>query len=572
MYFDIDTYQKALENLSVNKIDNGFWGLLFIMRQVGRECGSVEPYAPLNFSSSEVSIELNRVFSFSEVAAQKADDTVILSEDFVSLVGERFLSSTPVDLLSAAVVCMHNCPLVSLDKIDICDVFKKYFYISEEICDQWFGYDEKSITIATALQSINKTDVESAMGELPAISALSFDGTSNTSNYHQGYLRVQKKRAGDWGSSGFLQKYKPTTGAGEIVSVIHSNLLASYIQRHTTKKVEPTSVFAVGFNKILYGAPGTGKSYSLEKDLPEEQLIRTVFHPDTQYSDFVGCLKPVMKDDTVTYQFRPGPFTLALIKAVNEPSTSFHLVIEEINRAAAAAVFGEIFQLLDREEDGSSSYSIDISDPDLLNYIQGTLNRLTANDELVALFDNSKIKLPSNLSLLATMNSSDQAVMPMDTAFKRRWEFEYLQIDYSKASPGNLDLLLTVDSGADVRKVSWANFAKTINTILINDGVPEDRLLGHRFISENELKTGAEQALKGKLLMYLWDDVLRYGQHSVIFRDSVTLDGETLPLTNFGQLITAFGKVPIFNEVVEQALYENIILETEKDDSVKNAG
>ncbi|MFA0098506.1 hypothetical protein AB4406_25965, partial [Vibrio splendidus] len=95
----------------------------------------VEPYAPLNFSSSEVSIELNRVFSFSEVAVQKADDTVILSEDFVSLVRERFLSSTPVDLLSAAVVCMHNCPLVSLDKIDICDVFKKYFYISEEICD-----------------------------------------------------------------------------------------------------------------------------------------------------------------------------------------------------------------------------------------------------------------------------------------------------------------------------------------------------------------------------------------------------------------------------------------------------
>lgn len=171
------------------------------------------------------------------------------------------------------------------------------------------------------------------------------------------------------------------------------------------------------------------------------------------------------------------------------------------------------------------------------------------------------------------MNSSDQAVMPMDTAFKRRWEFEYLEIDYSKASPGNLDLCLTSDSGAEnIFHVSWANFAKTINTILINEGIAEDRLLGHRFISENELNNGPEQALKGKLLMYLWDDVLRHGKHNVIFRDSVILDNETVLLTNFGQLVGAYKKASIFNEVVEKALRESITLEAEIDDSLDNVG
>lgn len=302
-----------------------------------------------------------------------------------------------------------------------------------------------------------------------------------------------------------------------------------------------------GRNIIFYGAPGTGKSHRILKQECQNTIPTvTVFHPDTQYSDFVGSLKPSMKGDAITYQFRPGPFSVALIEAVNNAFKPHFLVIEEINRAAAAAVFGEIFQLLDRESDGSSTYSIDVSDPDLLLYLNSNTNNA---------FPDNKISIPKNLSLLATMNSSDQSVMPMDTAFKRRWEFEYLRIDYVNASMGELVVNISGLDGVESCRVSWGDFAETINNYLIAEGIAEDRLLGHRFINENELKSAPDKVLKGKLLMYLWDDVLRHGQHEVIFRKYTETDKKSLPLTNFGQLITAYELgAPIFNEGIEQIL------------------
>lgn len=181
-----------------------------------------------------------------------------------------------------------------------------------------------------------------------------------------------------------------------------------------------------------------------------------------------------------------------------------YLVIEEINRAPAAAVFGELFQLLDRKADGSSEYEIELSDPDMLEYINSQLPTPVTS-----------LSLPSNLFLMATMNSSDQAVKPMDTAFKRRWSFEYIQIDYSKATQGQL--IVPLSSGTV--SIEWATFAKIINLRLQNLGVPEDRLLGHRFLAEIELSTpeAAINSLCGKLFVYLWDDVLRHGRREEIF-------------------------------------------------------
>ncbi|NRF28899.1 McrB family protein [Vibrio coralliilyticus] len=302
-------------------------------------------------------------------------------------------------------------------------------------------------------------------------------------------------------------------------------------------------------NKIVYGAPGTGKSYSIKNGLDETNLIRTVFHPDTQYSDFVGSLKPIMLEDCVGYEFRPGPFTEAIIKAINKPKHSITLIIEEINRASAAAVFGEIFQLLDRGNDGHSEYSIDVSDPDLLAYL---------NSKTYGYFKDGKLFIPSNLALLATMNSSDQAVMPMDTAFKRRWEFSYLKIDYANASEGELTIPVSSIDNHSALTIKWSTFAQVINEQLSSENVPEDRLLGHRFLSENELEKNPEGSLKGKLFMYLWDDVLRHGQHSVVFKEDVELtDGETTRLNTFGHLVNAFeAGEAVFNDTVEQRLLD----------------
>ncbi len=294
-----------------------------------------------------------------------------------------------------------------------------------------------------------------------------------------------------------------------------------------------------GTNTIYYGAPGTGKSYKIKNEIGQAKQIRTVFHPDTQYSDFVGALKPKTTTNNagepiITYEFRPGPFTKAFIEAEQIKSTlaPVYLVIEEINRASAAAVFGELFQLLDRKSDGSSEYEIELSDPDMLEYINTQLPTPVTS-----------LSLPSNLFLMATMNSSDQAVQPMDTAFKRRWSFEYIQIDYTKATPGQLSLPLT----SGIATIEWSKFAEIINQRLQNLGVPEDRLLGHRFLSDLELSTpeAAAISLCGKLFVYLWDDVLRHGRREVIFNTS--------DFGTFGALVNGYrnGK-SVFCEELEE--------------------
>ena len=282
-------------------------------------------------------------------------------------------------------------------------------------------------------------------------------------------------------------------------------------------------------NIIYYGAPGTGKSHAIAQRTNDHNASRIVFHPDTQYSDFVGCLKPSMNGNDIQYSFRAGPFTEAIIRASNNPQQHYYLVIEEINRAPAAAVFGEIFQLLDRDESGQSTYSIDVTDPDLLSYL---------NQNLINSLPNNKLLIPHNLSLLATMNSSDQAVMPMDTAFKRRWKFQYQKLDFGSCAEG----LLPVFINGEEKSFSWKIFAQTVNRMLTNASIPEDRHLGPWFIHSSELSTveQAKQTLTGKLLMYLWDDVLRHGRTTLIFADHIK---------TYGGLVNAIeSDQSIFNE------------------------
>ncbi|MDC9597934.1 AAA family ATPase [Xenorhabdus anantnagensis] len=285
-----------------------------------------------------------------------------------------------------------------------------------------------------------------------------------------------------------------------------------------------------GTNRIFYGAPGTGKSHRVHEYMSADaEKVVTVFHADTQHNDFTGALKPKTdRNDTgaavITYQFRPGPFTSSLILAKSRPDRPVCLIIEEINRASAAAVFGELFQLLDRNANGESTYRIDATDPDMLDYI---------NSELISLgcpvLD--KLEIPSNLSLLATMNSSDQAVMPLDTAFKRRWSFEYLPIDFSNPDIPQTDITLTTQTGKYV--VRWPDFAKVINETLVECDIAEDRLIGPFFLNANELAGGekTKASLNGKLFIYLWDDLLRHFGHQKLF---------SYKYKTFGHLSAAF--------------------------------
>lgn len=286
----------------------------------------------------------------------------------------------------------------------------------------------------------------------------------------------------------------------------------------------------VGENIIYYGAPGTGKSFEISQLTNDDNSSRTVFHPDTQYSDFVGCLKPSMNGDNIQYSFRAGPFTEAVIRSIEDPDHHHYLIIEEINRAPAAAVFGEIFQLLDRDVSGKSVYPVDIGDPDFLEYLIARLG---------AKWSGTKLRIPSNLTILATMNSSDQAVLPLDTAFKRRWKFKYQKLDFNNAATGNISLVLA-DEGF-VHETSWSEFAQAVNQTLSENSIPEDRHLGPWFVTTDELAPDkVEATLSGKLFMYLWDDVLRHGRSTLIFNESIK---------TYGNLVAQFeAKKVIFSE------------------------
>lgn len=272
-------------------------------------------------------------------------------------------------------------------------------------------------------------------------------------------------------------------------------------------------------NRILFGAPGTGKSFTLnrEKDLllaDGGEYERVTFHPDYSYANFVGTYKPVpCKDsdgkDAITYSYVPGPFMRTYVKALQNSRTDapkpFLLVIEEINRANVAAVFGNVFQLLDRGDDEVSEYPIQASE-DIKKYLAGELG---GNPD-----DYAEIRIPDNMFIWATMNSADQGVFPMDTAFKRRWDFTYLGIDDSEA--GIVGKKVVLGQGDYRRIVEWNALRKAINNELLTYKVNEDKLMGPYFISKKNLPEGEmidpavfTRIFKNKVIMYLFDDAAK---------------------------------------------------------------
>ena len=272
-------------------------------------------------------------------------------------------------------------------------------------------------------------------------------------------------------------------------------------------------------NRILFGAPGTGKSFTLnhEKDTllaDGGEYERVTFHPDYSYANFVGTYKPVpCKDsdgkDAITYSYVPGPFMRTYVKALQNSRTDapkpFLLVIEEINRANVAAVFGDVFQLLDRGDDEVSEYPIQASE-DIKKYLAGELG---GNPD-----DYSEIRIPDNMFIWATMNSADQGVFPMDTAFKRRWDFTYLGIDDSEA--GIVGKKVILGQGDYRRIVEWNTLRKAINNELLTYKVNEDKLMGPYFISKKNLPEGEmidpavfTRIFKNKVIMYLFDDAAK---------------------------------------------------------------
>ena len=268
-----------------------------------------------------------------------------------------------------------------------------------------------------------------------------------------------------------------------------------------------------GTNIILYGVPGAGKSWTIKNDYCNDVNLmeRLVFHPDYTYSDFVGQIMPtVAEDGSVSYVFTPGPFTKLVRKAYLNPDKMFYLVIEEINRGNAPAIFGDIFQLLDRNQSGSSEYEITNAD----------IARIVYED------DSHKVSIPSNMSILCTMNTSDQNVFTLDTAFQRRWNMRLIknrfQDNQGERAFAETKILDT--------SVSWEHFFTEINKIVLTKNIrmtsSEDKRLGTHFVAKEDLLMGdgSERQISRfpeKVLKYLWDDAFKFTKEDVFDLDKV---------------------------------------------------
>jgi len=322
---------------------------------------------------------------------------------------------------------------------------------------------------------------------------------------------------------------------------------------------------------IYFGAPGTGKSHYVKEKLKatsSKKIFRVTIHPEYTYTDFIGQLLPEENPSTgsVEFLFKEGPFTRALIEAFSDNSTDVFLILEEISRGNVAAIFGDIFQLLDRDKYFVSKYPI---------------RSKNIADKILQL-NTDEIFLPSNFNIIGTVNINDQNVFPMDTAFKRRFEWIYVPTNPAVDANGNIitnlnnpSISVAVDNNRiNDLKTTWQSFYSALN-IFITDkekglGKSEDKQLGQFFIEfgdilianshsttpsiESKAKTEIENIVKNKLLLYLWQDV----QGNSSFNTSVRMFAKNI--RSFDDLYNKYGNDKVFSDIfIDEFLRPNLL-------------
>ena len=345
---------------------------------------------------------------------------------------------------------------------------------------------------------------------------------------------------------------------------------------------------AAGLQQIYYGAPGTGKSKAIKDLTFGEDVIRTTFHPDSDYASFVGTYKPiteevtlrdcygkkvideetneVVKEERIAYKFIPQAFLEAYVEAWKKLGSSKKqfLIIEEINRGNCAQIFGDLFQLLDRNEYGFSDYPI-VADKDMQKYLEKEFEgwEITNKDEINQLYGEAnmvnlimkgeRLVLPSNLYIWATMNTSDQSLFPIDSAFKRRWDWKYVPIREGRDKETNAPLNWYINTGD--KQYKWWSFISKVNELIGSLTNSEDKKLGYFFCKAKDGEIDADLFVS-KVIFYLWNDVFKdYGFDDKDFQDE---EGKILSFDRFYE--DKNGKTNVDIAIVEQFL-ENLGVE-----------
>lgn len=331
----------------------------------------------------------------------------------------------------------------------------------------------------------------------------------------------------------------------------------------------------IPIQKILFGSPGTGKSHRVEKEIipkelkikEKENIIKTVFHPEYTYGDFMGKLMPHTKGGKVEYKYYSGHFLQALAQAYKnyiedkENPQNVILVIDEINRGNSSAIFGTVFQLLDRDDEGWSSYFINVTELEMVEILNliGVKTRIAEIKTLGGIeyeykflnqdhwvkdyittfqpkvdcvkinLQQRRIYLPPNLSIVATMNTSDNSIYFMDSAFKRRWDWEFVDIKADANTEVLKNRKIVLD---DVDKGEWVNFVNKLNEFIVSKynviRKIEDKQIGYFFINEEII---TKDHIKNKLMFFVWDSVFTNNKKPL----AELLGVEEKNLVTFGQ-------------------------------------
>lgn len=391
----------------------------------------------------------------------------------------------------------------------------------------------------------------------------------------------------------------------------YSNALETYLKFLHAKEIfaeetKPKYSPILSLQQIYYGAPGTGKSKAIKDLTFGESLIRTTFHPDSDYASFVGTYKPiteevvlrdcygkkviddetkeVVKEERIAYKFIPQAFLEAYVEAWKKLGSGKkqYLIIEEINRGNCAQIFGDLFQLLDRNEYGFSDYPI-VADKDMQKYLEKEFEgwEITNKDEINQLYGEAnmvnlimkgeRLVLPSNLYIWATMNTSDQSLFPIDSAFKRRWEWKYVPIREGRDKETNAPLNWYINTGD--KQYNWWSFISKVNKLIGSLTNSEDKKLGYFFCKAKDGEIDADLFVS-KVIFYLWNDVFKdYGFDDKDFQDE---EGKILSFDRFyedknGKTNVDIANVELFleNLGVEKASFNKEEEDVDDEDSIE---
>lgn len=546
MILSQQTVQRAFDEIAQLGIDNKFWGVLTIVKNVKKYLKlptSIGTMSLIVCDKNGVQNDLKNFFSLQNTIDNNKqtndDDWLLLRKDFASWVSYELLANKKINFLSLAVFLFRNISFQErLTSDSLIQKVKDFLNIPKEWEKDWFK-ELASFDIEYEDSFNQSWNYDFSVGWRK----YKFDKTHGSIVFKPSkdiYSVVAKP---DELSRGPF--YQPLYAAqGNAILFIKKDFFENIEEIKKTnenvgevKKQNNTSSFTPS-QIIYYGVPGCGKSNKIReqlKDVSEKNKVRVVFHPEYTNAEFIGQILPKVNGH-VTYEFTPGPFTQIIKRAYLNPNEHFYLVIEEINRGNAAAIFGDTFQLLDRLKTGETdslgndpaNASVNtftegwsqyfVQNDDVNAYIRGTENSIQIGN--IRFDSNTAIRLPPNLSILATMNTSDQNVFTLDNAFQRRFDMELVRNEFDLTKPA---VNAQYNAEIDDTGIKWGQFWGWINAkitaTLKGLSSTEDKRLGVWFVS-NVGGIIDDKVFAEKVLKFLWDDVFKF-KRPQIFADGI---------------------------------------------------